>query len=688
MRMVRSFMLVAPLLALAATLAIAGATTEESAGDATVAAAAMTGSDIVKVAGRYTVKESWLLAPTASQVGITTFSEAPMLAAMVQSGELPPVVERLPDDPLVLEPYEQTGSYGGELRVARTGPSDWGDMHRGRKAFLFRADPTLNEAIPYGARGYDISDDQTVLTIQLREGMKWSDGEPFSTADFMWVYDNVLSDFDIPASGRGRFTMGGELADWEAVDDYTLVITFPAPITLNDQTLLLNWYEVQSGRLFTPAHHMRTFHPKFNADAEKLAMEDGHDTWIAGLLARMSGSPGLKHPRPELAPWVQERRDSTAIFFTRNPYFFAVDGAGNQLPYIDRVKASFFADKQVAILAMMQGKVDIGGRLTDPGSFPLYKENEEIGDYRVLEWQDTKDSRVTFGFNLNHPDPVKGPIFLDKRFRQAMSLAMNRDEINQFVFLGMATPQQYTVDAGAAFYDPQWASAYADYDPDRAMALLDEMGMTDRDGDGWREAPGGEEFILEMRPHTSSVIGTMGDNVSELAQAYWNEVGIRTNYKQVSEELWLNQVVANELDLSIWISQSSLPGRIGLPEFAEGIVAYAPEWHQWLRHQLWIEGGRKGEEPAPGVEPTGEWGHYIDLWRQWVAAPNAEEFNRIGSELWDFQAEMLGNLGTVAKTVRPIIVNNRIRNVPEKLPFSFASFLWVQAAPAQWYIEE
>ena len=610
-----------------------------------------------------------------------------MLAAMVQSGELPPVAERLPDDPLVLEPFEQTGSYGGELRVARTGPSDWGDMHRGRKAFLFRADPTLNEIIPYGAKGHELSDDRTVLTIHLREGMKWSDGEPFTTADFMWVYEHVFSDYDIPARARNAFTMAGELARWEADGDYTLRITFPAPVTPIMLIPVLNWYEVQSGRMFTPAHHMREFHPQFNADAEKLAKEDGHDNWIAGLLARMSNAPNQKHPRPDLSPWVQERRDSTAIFYARNPYFFAVDGVGNQLPYIDRVKALFFADKQVAILGMMQGKVDIGGGLTDPGSFALYKENEEIGNYRVLEWQDTKDARVAFMFSLNHKDPVKGPIFLDKRFRQAMSLAINREEINQFVFLGMATPQQYTVDAGAAFYNPEWAHAYGDYDPERAMAILDEIGMTDRDGDGWREAPGGEEFILEMRPHTSSVIGTMGDNVSELTRAYWNEIGIRTNYKQLSEELWDTQMQANELDLVIYISQSSMAGRLRLPNF-DDVVTYAVEWSDWVKHEQWIEGGRKGEEPAPGVAPTGEWRRYIDLWRQWLDAPNTAEFNRIGYELWDLQAELLGTIGTVAKTVRPIIVNNRIRNVPEVLPFSFATFLWVQAAPAQWYIEE
>ena len=687
MRVMRSFMLAALGAAFGAVLAMAGATAEETAGDAASGAAAMTGSDIVKVAGRYTVKESWLAAPTASQVGITAFSEAPMLAAMVQSGELPPVAERLPDDPLVLEPYGETGSYGGELRVARTGPSDWGAMHRGRKTFLFRADPTLNEIIPYGAKGHEISADRTVLTIHLREGMKWSDGEPFTTEDFMWMYEHVFSDYELPHSGRNAFTMAGELAGWEADGDYTLRITWPAPLTPTKLIPLLNFSGVQSGRMFVPAHYMAEYHPQFNADAENIAKEDGHDNWMAGLLARMDSAPNQKHARPEVAPWFLERRDSTAIFFTRNPYFFAVDAAGNQLPYIDRVKAAFFADKQVAILGMMQGKVDIGGRLTDPGSFALYKENEEIGNYRVLEWQDTKDARVTFMFNLNHKDAVKGPIFLDKRFRQAMSLAINREEINQFVFLGMATPQQYTVDAGAAFYNPEWARAYADYDPERAMAILDEIGMTDRDGDGWRETPGGEEFILEMRPHTSSVIGTMGDNVSELTRDYWHEIGIRTNYRQISEELWETQVNANELDLVIYISQSSMLGRIRLPNFYD-VVTYSVEWRDWLAHEQWIEGGRRGEEPAPGAEPTGDWRRYIDRWRQWVDAPNTEEFNRIGYELWDLQAELLATIGTVGKAVRPIIVNNRIRNVPEVLPFSFASFLWVQAAPAQWYIDE
>lgn len=675
-------------IALAATPLYAGGTEEGAQGGESAAAMAAEGSDIVKVVGRYTVRESWLSPPTASQVGITSFQEAPMLAAMVQAGDLPPVEDRLPDDPLVLEPYSEVGKYGGELRVARTGPGDYGDMHRGAKTFLFRADPTLNEIIPYGAKGYELSADRTVLTFYLREGMKWSDGMPFTTADFMWVYDNLFQNPDIP-SQRIRWSLGGELSKWEAVDDYTLRMTYPAPLTPTYLVPLLNFHRTRQGNIYTPVHYVEQFHADFNPQAEELAKEEGFENWIAHLSARMSTAPTEPYPQPKLSAWVMESRDSTGKFSVRNPYFFAVDSAGNQLPYIDSLRAVYFADKQVAILNMMQGKVDVGGRLMDPSSFALYKQNEEVGGYNVREWQDTKTSRVIFMSNMNHPDPVKGPVITDKRFRQALSLALNRPEINEFVFLGLATPAQYTVDPGAAFYDEAWAGSYADYDPEEAKAILDGMGMTDRDGDGWREAPGGEEFILNLRPHTSSVLGTMGDNIAELTRTYWEEIGIRINFKQIAQELQWELLQANELDILVWVSEMYMPSRLSSPPpFGLDVIMYSTEWRKWYAHQAWVDGGREGDEPAMGAEPPPEWKQWIDDWHAWVDAPNAEEFNRIGTRVWAFQAENLPVIGTVAKAVRPIIVNNRINNVPDVLPFSFESFLWVQTLPAQWYIDE
>ena len=672
---------------LVATTLYAGGTEEQPQGGEAAAMAA-TGSDIIKVVGRYTIKESWLNPPTASQVGITAFQEAPMLAALVQSGDLPPVEERLPDDPAVLEPYSEVGKYGGELRVARTGPTDYGDMFRGAKTFLFRADPTLNEIIPHGAKGYELSDDRTVLTIYLREGMKWSDGMPFTTADFMWMYENVFLRPEIP-SQRIRWSLGGELSQWEAVDDYTLHMIFPSPLTPTFLVPLLNFHRTRQGTIYTPVHYAEQYHADFNPNAEAIAKEEGYENWIAGLQAHIETPPSEPFPQPKLAAWVLESRDSTGKYSVRNPYFFAVDSAGNQLPYIDTFRAVFFADKEVAILNMMQGKIDIGGRLMDPGSFALYKQNEEIGSYNVREWQDTKTSRVIFMPNLNSTHPIKGPVLFDKRFRQALSLAINRQEINEFVFLGMATPAQYTVDPGAGFYDEAWSQSYAAYDPAGAMAKLDEMGMTDRDGDGWREAPGGEEFILDMRPHTSSVLGTMGDSISELARDYWQEIGIRINYKQIAQELQSQLLLANELDVVIFVSELYMPSRLSSPPpFGNDVIIHSTEWRKWYVHQRWEAGGRQGDEPPVGIEPPAAWKQWLDNWHAWVDAPNDAEFDRIGAEVWAFQAEELPIIGTVAKAVRPIIVNNRIRNVPDVLPFSFESFLWVQTVPAQWYIQE
>ena len=217
----------------------------------------MGGAEIVKIGGVYTWPKSWLEAPTASALNITSFNEAPMLAQMVEAGELPPLDERLPDDPLVFEPYEELGTYGGTLRVARLSPGDWGDMHRGHKVFPYRADPSTSEAIPMLFKDFDASADGSQWTFHLRPGVKWSDGMPFTTADIMFAYEYIFKDSEIPHGTRNRFTVGGELAGFEAVDDYTLRVSFAGPVSKLITMQMLNWTRIKQGDLFVPAHYMK-----------------------------------------------------------------------------------------------------------------------------------------------------------------------------------------------------------------------------------------------------------------------------------------------------------------------------------------------------------------------------------------------------------------------------------------------
>ncbi len=669
----------------------AGAAADESAEPAAAAAAAPT-SGIVMVADRYTWPENWLDTPTASELGITQFSEAPMLAAMVSAGTLPPVEERLPDDPLVIAPYAEGGEYGGTLRVARTGPGDWGDMYRGHLfSMMFRMDPSLNAALPLVAQSLELSSDGRRITMGLRPGAKWSDGMPFTTRDIMWQYEHVLADLDFDWKReywRGRWMLGGSLAKFSAPDDYTLHISFDNPISTNALIYQMNFNRVKQGVFFTPAHVASRYHAATNPKAAELAKEEGFESWHQALGEHLDMAPGQPFAQPEMSAWPMTSRDSRGIFMERNPYYFAVDTAGNQLPYIDKLDALFYSDAQVALLDMMQGKLDIGGRLMNPVDFALYKENESAGGYAIREWQDTKTARVLYWFNLNHLDPVKSPVLRDKRFRQALSLAINREEINEFVFQGLAIPQQFTVHPGAPFYDPAWARAYADYDPERAQQMLDAMGMTDRDGDGWRKAPGGEPFSLDMLVPTQSVLGAVGFSVSELVRDYWTDLGIKINYRQISEEFHIELNNANKLDLHVGSAAQYLHTQVHPAPTFEELHGYALNWNDWIDHRRWVAGGREGPEPPQGEEPDPEWLRLIEAREAWAAATSEADLNRTGSEVWAIVAELLPSIGTVGAAVRPVLISNRVHNVPETLPFAFEGLLWMQATPVQWFIRE
>ena len=654
----------------------------------TTTSAQSTSAGTAKIEGPYDWAQGWMDPPTASELGITSFSEAPELKSMVASGELPKVEDRLPDDPVVLQPLNEVGKYGGSIRVARMGPSDWGDLHRGAKALLFRADPSVSGVVPYLGKGYEIAPDGKTLTLYLREGVKWSDGVPFTSHDFTWNWENRVHDPDV-SSWNGGFASGGKSATVTAPDDYTVKMSFNEPVPSLRFSRLLNWYSVKSPDLWCPAHFAEEYHIKFNPNAEKLAKEEGYDNWQGLLSAKLNRAPGQPYPAPELGPWYMESISAQKKLQVRNPYFWAVDTEGQQLPYIDTVESVYFSDKEVAILSMMQGKIDIGGRLMNPADFPVYKENESIGDYTLYEWKDTKMSRAGFQFNMTHKDPVLREIFQDKRFRQAMSMAINREEINQFAFQGLATPQQVTIDPGTSFFDPSWQQSYAQYDPDTAKRMLDEIGLKDTDGDGVRERPDGKDFNFDMLVSESSVLGSMGYQISELVADYWREVGCKVNLRSITQDLDEQRAEANEMDMTIFPTEADLESRVYFRVIFnnESYFGYAQLWDDWLDHREWQRQGSKGDAPPQGEEPPQEILDFVDLWDRWVNALDPNEYARFGNQVWSHIAENVYMIGSVGKVVRPILINNRLHNVPTNMQFSFESYLWVPTTPAQWWVD-
>ena len=473
---------------------------------------------LVSVAYAAAIPTTWLEARTASQLGITSFNEAPMLAALVASGDLPPVAERLPDDPLVLEPLGEIGTYGGTISASNTG--GWSDLGHVRLSYLFTTDPSCSAVIPDIAKGYELSDDGTELTIYLREGMKWSDGAPLTADDVMYFYNDVMLNDEINHWVRFVWTIGGELATFEKLDDYAFRIKMAIPYR-PVLSMINHWYTLPSFFMM-PSHFAKQFHIDHNPKADELAKELGHENWVDAHSKELNVFPNVDALKkvPTLGTWVMETDVQLKKTFARNPYYHVVDTAGNQLPYIDRVVVNIVSDQQVTILDALQGKSDVAGRLLKQSEMQLYKRGEAQGDYELRNWQRIYAADPGLTFNQNHNDPAKRAVFGDVRFRQAMSLALNRDEMNEFLFLGMGIPQQATIHYGASFYDPAWATNFAEYDPDGARALLDDMGLGTND-DGYRTMADGEVLQINM-----DVDETNSDS-AELIRDYWEAVGVR-----------------------------------------------------------------------------------------------------------------------------------------------------------------
>ena len=630
-----------------------------------------------------------LLTGVICLIGVTsalavTYNEAPMLRTMVAAGELPPVEERLPEEPLVVPVIEEIGQYGGMVNLTHTGTGQWssGGFQIIRFENLLRMAPD-GTILPNVAKDWKLSDDAKAITIYLRKGMKWSDGVPFTADDLMFWWEDVTLNDELTPVKPKEWCPGGEPMRMEKIDDYTIRLHFAVPNPLVELSLVYGQRPFRFAK-----HHMKQFHPRYTPmeELEEMVKEEGFDHWYQLFNRKYEGyfgpGPGAGVDFPTLRPYVLKQIKGENYLAERNPYYWKVDPAGNQLPYIDRVfipQAGTGAQSELLTAKIIAGEVDLQGLNTLLEDYPLFKESAEKGNYRVLLYPNTRANECSIQLNLTYKeDPVLRDIFRDVRFRQAASLAIDREEINQTLYFGRAEPWQTTVLPSSSYYEEGFGKAYAQYDPEEANRLLDEMGLKWDKNDEWRLRPDGKKLTIIYEHFTQEQLGPIG----ELIKRQWKKIGINLIVKTISGDLMWTRYPANLVQMgAIWYDMGTSPTFSTNPCFhvpiSNDLTPCWPLWSTW-----YLTGGKDGEEPPEEVKKN------IERYEKMQTTMDEKERIRLGKEILRSNAENLWTIGTIGMAPVPVIVRNNLRNVPESIPFGWGFFYFFTTAnPEQFFLK-
>jgi peptide/nickel transport system substrate-binding protein len=595
--------------------------------------------------------------PAAAQGG--KYHEAPASAELVKAGKLPPVEQRLPDEPLVVPVVEKVGEYGGVWRRAFLGPADANNYVRVVYDGLFRFTPDGAEIEPKIAAGAKSSADYKVWTILLRRGSRWSDGAPFTADDIVFWYKDVLLNKDLmPTVPSWIRNTDGTAAKVEKVDDTTVRFTYDRPATLFLTEVANQDGADGSYAMFLPAHYLKKFHPAYTPKEEldRQAQAVSFKTWTELFLSRATLYQNPE--RPTMAAWLPVSRVSDQVFtLRRNPYYIGVDTAGNQLPYIDEVRFTYFADQQALNLAAIAGNFDMQARHIQMTNYPVLKEQEKNGKYRVLTWPTFGGADAVINFNMTYnADPEIGKLINTKDFRIALSIAINRDEIKESVFLGLGEARQ-GVPAPWHPYFPgkEWAAKHTEFDRDAANKMLDAIGLTKRDAQGIRLMANGKPATIEL-----SVVPAFGawPDVAQLVARDWEAVFIKTVVQIRERALHFKLNDANELMASIWNEDTTAFPFTGNAKFDPRnvpILTLGPLYTRWL-----TSGGKEGVEP---IEPVKRIMQLVDTAR----TVGRDGQIQAAQELFRIWADNVFEIGTVGLTPMVqgvVVVNSKLHNVP------------------------
>ncbi len=591
--------------------------------------------------------------------------ESPMLAELVKAGKLPKVEDRVPKQPMIVGPGVilsmedlpdwKSGEFGGTLRSAHSS-ANWNP-----DVFVMSNEPLLispgigtDKIIGNVLAGYEVSADGKSIKFNMREGMKWSDGEPVTSEDVRFVYEDVMKNLELSPNGvAARWRVGASPTGAEPtvtiIDKYNFSISYPEPYGgLLRQFTIEAW--VGYTEFLLPAHHMKQFHVKY-ADPAKLKallaeakLKD--DEWVALYNQKLCLNWHITNPRcigfPGLWPFLITNDSSGVLTWERNPYYFKVDVEGKQLPYIDKVVSQQLENVEAIQLKILAGEIDFQRESTALVKIPLYKENEEKGGFRVVlldmhVHSTTLELNQTFENTSQKADWAK--VSQDVRFRKALSLGINRPEIIEAIYYGYASLPLKSVGEDNSKYDVAAANK-----------LLDEMGLTNKDSAGFRTGTDGQplQIFLEHGGHAPDI-----SPIAEILGADMGAIGIKVQVKQIGPELWGTRRGSNDLMATVfWSHDQGWGGGLGMVG-GESVSRAGNLWDTYYN-----------SNGASGVKPP-EWitkGRDLNTaW--WIAVPGSAEYNQISEDAFAWQRENLPVIGIVENVKYPMIASKKLGNV-------------------------
>lgn len=576
------------------------------------------------------------------------FNEAPMLAEQVDARELPPVEERLPKNPLVVEPLEQIGNYGGTLHRVLAGPSDVGGWSIFRASLIEWALGDV-EPVPALAESWEVNEDGTVYTFQLREGAKWSDGHPFTADDLVFYYEAIASNPALTPSFPGWLSPGGEPGEIIKIDDYAVEFRFAVPTAFFPEQMA-----GEGAGLLAPKHYLSQFHPDYTPAEELQAKleESGFDEWYQ--LFQAKNDDFLNPDLPVMRPWmVTQPFPANRMIAVRNPYYWKVDTEGNQLPYIDRMVSDSITSPDVILLRAASGDIDFQYRNIGFADMQVLLAGAEEGNYQVLRWREGNSPLALF-MNQSHKDPVMRELMQNVSFRAALSHAINREEMNLLLYNGFGVTGHPIAPEGDAYHIPGSGNRFIEYDPELANKLLDEVGLDQRDAEGYRLRPDGMRLGIEILTYPLET-GAAAADAFELVAQYWQAVGINATMNILERSLWTERVAAGDQDVAGYLTNGILWELS--PIFFVPISQYtyfAPLYGLWYESE-----GQAGEEPTPTIRRLHE------LYEQLVVTIDQEKNLELGREIMRLHDENVWIIGMVGNPFQPVVVSNDLVNVLE-----------------------